>query len=42
MNNYPIFTRTLMVAAPTCAVVPVAGLFIGVVAALLLIMMVTV
>ena len=38
MTNDPIFTKTLVVAIPSCALVPVAGLLVGVVMAFILIL----
>lgn len=42
MTTYPIFSRTMLVVAPTCAVVPVAGLVLGAFVALIMIMVVAV
>lgn len=38
MSSYPIFMRTMLVVVPTCSVVPVAGLLIGILVAALLTM----
>lgn len=41
MTRYPILARTLTVVIPTCTLVPIGGLLLGIVVALLLTMVVT-